>query len=81
MTSDGQRDVNLTNTLVAPDVSMSLLSIPALVDKNISVLFMPKNAILIDLEDDNAILGIATQSNQDGSVSYTHLTLPTIYSV
>ena len=66
MTSEGKREVNLSNTLVAPDISMSLLSIPALVDKNIAVFFMPKKALLIYLEDNNSILGIATQSLRDG---------------
>ena len=66
MTSEGNQMVYLSNTLVAPDVSMSLLSIPALVNKNIAVLFMQKKALLIDLEDEFAILGTATQSDRDG---------------
>lgn len=44
---------------------MSLLSIPALINKNIAVLFMPKKALLIDLEDNYAIHRISKQSDRD----------------
>lgn len=64
-TEDGNRKVHLSNTLVAPHASMSLLSVPSLVAKNIAVLFVPGNAVFIDLEDDFSILGYATQE-EDG---------------
>lgn len=48
-TIDGPTTVNLSDTLILPEMSMSLLSVPALVNKNISVLFMPGKAILFFL--------------------------------
>lgn len=44
---------------------MSLLSIPSLVNKNISVLFMPGKSVLIDHEDDFAFFRYETQE-EDG---------------
>ena len=37
----GPQRVHLSQTLVAPQMAMSLLSVPAFVRKNISVLFIP----------------------------------------
>ena len=53
----GQQPVHLSETLVVPKLSMSLLSIPALVRKNIGVLFIPGKAVLIDLENNFCVLG------------------------
>lgn len=64
-TDDGPQRLSLSNTLVVPDAGLSLLSVPALVKKDIGVLFMPEYAILIDLKDNLAILGYAEQ-DQDG---------------
>ena len=64
-TQDGLDDVHLSETLIVPNLAMSLLSVPALVRKNIGVAFLPGKAILIDLEDDYKILGQATQ-DKDG---------------
>lgn len=50
MTSTGKRKVSIT-----PDVSVSLLSIPALVNKNIYVVFMPEKEILVELENHFAV--------------------------
>lgn len=44
---------------------MSVLLIPELIEKNIAVFFLPRKAVLIDLEDITAFLGYATQY-QDG---------------
>ena len=62
-TDEGDRVLHLSNTLVAPQAAMSLLSIPSLVKKNIAVLFLPGKALFIDLEDDNSILGYGTQDD------------------
>ena len=43
-TDEGDRVLHLSNTLVAPQAAMSLLSIPSLVKKNIAVLFLPGKA-------------------------------------
>lgn len=64
-THEGERVLHLSNTLVAPQAAMSLLSIPSLVNKNIAVLFLPGKALFIDLEDNNSILGYGTQ-DEDG---------------
>ena len=53
--------VSLSNTLVAPDIKTSLLSVPALVSKNIGVLFLPGKAMFLDLLDKKNILGYAKQ--------------------
>lgn len=54
---DGEvRAVSLSNTLVVPDAGMSLMSVPALVKKNIAVLFRPGYAVLFDLLDSNVVL-------------------------
>lgn len=47
--SDGLDDVHLTETLVAADLSMSLLSVPALVRKQIGVIFLSSKAVMVDL--------------------------------
>ena len=48
-TDDGSTKVSLSDTLIVPNASLSLLSVPALVNKGIGVLFMPGKAILSDL--------------------------------
>ena len=58
---DGQQPVHLSETLVVPKLSMSLLSIPALVRKNIGVLFIPGKAVLVDLENNLYVLGCGRQ--------------------
>lgn len=58
----GLDSVHLSNTLVIPDLFMSLLSIPALVHNNVGVMFLPGKAVLIDLEIDFDVLG---QGHQD----------------
>lgn len=62
---DGTVKVGLTNTLVSPKLSCSLLSVPALVRKGIAVLFVPGKAILVDVENDYQVLGTASQQ-RDG---------------
>ena len=59
----GQRSctVSLSNNLIVPDAAMSLMSVPALVKKEIGVLFMPGYAVLFDLLDSNEVLGFAKQ--------------------
>lgn len=63
--ADGPVTVSLTDTLVAPDAAMSLLSVPALAKKEIAVLFLPDKAILFDLKDNNTVLGYAKRANDD----------------
>lgn len=48
--------VYVTGTLNVADASMYLLSMPALVNKNIFVLFVPDKAMMIDMEDSKPIL-------------------------
>ena len=64
-TEDGTVNINLSNNLVAPQASMSLLSIPSLVAKNIAVLFMPGKDVFIDLEANNSIIAYRKQ-DEDG---------------
>ena len=60
-TFDGCQKIHLLNTHVVPDLATYLMSISSLVYKNIAVLFLPVNAVLIDLEDDNSIMFYETQ--------------------
>lgn len=46
-------NVTLSKTLVAPYVSMSLLSVPALVKKGLAVLFLLGKAMIINMRDEN----------------------------
>lgn len=46
----GENLFRLSDTLFMHNVSMSLLSVPELVKMNISIIFMPWKAVLIDLE-------------------------------
>ena len=64
-TENGNVKVSLSNTIVAPDIATSLLSVPALAKKNIAELFLPGRAILFDLEKNFKFLGQAAQ-NRDG---------------
>ena len=50
---------------MVPDLAMILLSVPALVRKNIGVMFLLGKTMLIDLEDNEAIPGDASQ-DKDG---------------
>lgn len=60
-TENGPCTVSLSNTLVLKDLTMSLLSIPALVQKQIATLVLPRKALFIDLKYEYSILGKATQ--------------------
>ena len=62
---DGPRTINLSKTLITDDIAMSLLSVPALVNKGIGVLFLPGKALFIDLSDGMNILATAPQA-EDG---------------
>lgn len=53
--------VTLTKTFVTPELSASLLSVPAMTKKDIVLLFMPGMAIILDLWNDNAVLGYVRQ--------------------
>lgn len=64
-TEHGNVKVSLSETLVAPDISTSLLSIPALAKKDIATLFLPGRAIMFDLMDNFKMIGQATQ-DRDG---------------
>lgn len=63
--ADGPVTVSLTDTLIAPDATLSLLSVPALTKKDIAVLFLPGKAILFDIKDNNSVLGYAKQGSND----------------
>lgn len=51
--------VSLTDTLVAQDIATSLLSVWALANKNAATLFLPKRAIMFDMDKNYKILGQA----------------------
>ena len=59
---NGPIEVTLSDTLVTPDAAVSLLSVPALVNKGIAVLFMPGKAVLIDTNNNMNVLGYSKQS-------------------
>lgn len=58
-----KRKVNLPDTLNVTQLTGSLLSVPALINKNISVVFLPRKALLFDLEHNLSILGIERQDD------------------
>lgn len=64
--------VELSNVLAYRSLSMDLLSIPALTAKGISVLFTEKKAFIIDMEDDNCIIGVANRDSNDLYFIGTH---------
>ena len=49
---DGPCTTNLSEFLIADDLAMSLLSVPALVIKRIAVPFPQGKALFIDLKED-----------------------------
>lgn len=65
MINGGQSPVHFSENLVPPDVAMSLLSITALVNNNISVLFVPGGALMIDIENEFCALGRAHEDADD----------------
>lgn len=72
----GVRSVILSDTLIVPDAGRSPMSVPDLVNKNISVLLMPGYAVLFDLLDADCLLGLSKQHDDglffvcdDGSTS------------
>lgn len=65
-TTKRDRNITLSRALVASDVSMSLLSVTALVNKNIVVLLIPKMELLIALDENFALPGTPIQSETDG---------------
>ena len=64
-TSDGCTNVSLTNTLCAEDLALSLLSVPSLAQKGLSVLFLPEKAIIMDIHNNMRVVGVAPLS-EDG---------------
>lgn len=62
---NGVTDVTLSNTLASKDLAMSLLSVPALTEKGLCVLFLPDKAVILDMENDLSVVGIAPK-NDDG---------------
>lgn len=56
--------VRLTQTLVARDPAMSLLSVPALAAKDIATIFMPNGAHILDLKSNLRALGVASRHNE-----------------
>lgn len=71
LTAQGHMKRSLSKTLVVLLLSTSLLLVPALTQKSIAVLFMPRAAAMFDLKDSYAILGHAGQS-KDGVFCTTH---------
>lgn len=55
--------VRLSKTTFVLALSTSLLSVPALVNKNIVVLFLPRKAVLLELEDKNKVPRYASQDS------------------
>lgn len=53
--------ISLSNTLFSPELSMSLLSVPALVQKGVSVLFVPGKALMVDTDNEFTIIGKSRQ--------------------
>ena len=64
-TQYGVRTINLSDTLVSKILAMTMLSVPALLEKMIGVLFLPGKALFIYFEDEMKILGTAAQA-EDG---------------
>ena len=62
---DGPRTIRLSETLIADDIAISLLSVPALVNKGIGVIFLPGKAMFVDLQDNMKVLATASQA-EDG---------------
>lgn len=60
---DGPVNVSLSESLIAHESAVSLLSVPAPVKKGINVLFMPKIKLLVDNEESHAVIGYARQNN------------------
>lgn len=60
-TENGFFNIILSDTLFASKIATSLLSVPALVMKNIPTLLLLKRAIMFDMDDDYKELGQATQ--------------------
>ena len=58
-TPDGPASLSLSNTLASSELAMNLLSAPALTEKRIAVLFMPRYEYLQDMEDEMFMLGTA----------------------
>lgn len=56
---DGPISVTLFNSLVAPEVSMSLLSVPALVKNELTVLFVTGKAFISNPMDGDLVNGYA----------------------
>lgn len=62
---DGPTTVSLSDTLVLPDAFCSPLSVPALVNKGILVLFVQGKAVMSDVEDNITMPGFALR-HKDG---------------
>ena len=61
----GPHTIKLSETLIADDIAISLLSVPALVNKGIGVIFLPGKALFVDLKDNMEVLATAPQA-EDG---------------
>lgn len=59
MAKCGGTKIVRSETLVVPNLAMSLLSIPALAQRNIATLFLPGIALMFDLKNKMTILGQA----------------------
>ena len=55
--------MSFSDTLIAPSVAMSLLSVPKITKKEITVLFLPGKSIIFDLKDNNSVLGYSTKDS------------------
>lgn len=53
--------VTLSHTLMAPEVSFSLLSVPALAEMRLGVLFVPERAFIFNQNDGNSVIGCTEQ--------------------
>lgn len=59
MTKRGGTKISLSETLVVPNLAMSLFSFPALAQKTIATLFRLRTALMSNLNDNMNILGQA----------------------
>ena len=59
----GPIHISLSATLIARDIRTSLLSVPALVKKNIKPIFLPGKVVFLDLLQKNKIIDHARQGN------------------
>lgn len=61
--TDASTKNHLSETLVVRDMASSLLFVPALTKKNISVISMRDKVLIVDLDDSFSVLGTALRDD------------------